>query len=100
MRDILNLIDSVLTEAAGGMSKRWLESQQNPIYFLDEKGNRYTIDNLLLFPAESPEAPIEELCAELENSITQLGLGTQNIHFVNRMPAKKRCWHADHHERF
>ena len=89
MRDILNLIDSVLTEAAGGMSKRWLESQQNPIYFLDETGNRYTIDNLLLFPAKSPSAPIEELGAELENSITQLGLGTQNIHFVNRMPAKK-----------
>ena len=89
MRDILNLIDSVLTEAAGGMSKRWLESQQNPIYFLDQEGNRYTIDNLLLFPAESPSAPIEELGTELENSITQLGLGTQNIHFVNRMPAKQ-----------
>jgi hypothetical protein len=89
MRDILNLLDSILNEAAGGMSKRWLESQQNPIYFLDAEGNRYTIDNLLLFPAESPSAPIEELGAELENSITQLGLGTQNIHFVNRMPAKK-----------
>ena len=89
MRDILNLLDTVLTEAAGGMSKRWLESQQNPIYFLDQEGNRYTIDNLLLFPAESPSAPIEELGTELENSITQLGLGTQNIHFVNRMPAKK-----------
>ena len=89
MRDILNLIDSVLTEAAGGMSKRWLESQQNPIYFLDEKGNRYTIDNLLIFPAETPSASIEELGTELENSITELGLGTQNIHFVNRMPAKQ-----------
>ena len=89
MRDILNLLDSILTEAAGGMSKRWLESQQNPIYFLDQEGNRYTIDNLLLFPAESPSAPIEELGTELENSITQLGLGTQNIHFVNRMPAKQ-----------
>jgi hypothetical protein len=89
MRDILNLLDSILTEAAGGMSKRWLESQQNPIYFLDEKGNRYTIDNLLLFPTESPSAPIEELGTELENSITQLGLGKQNIHFVNRMPAKQ-----------
>jgi len=89
MRDILNLLDSILTEAAGGMSKRWLESQQTPIYFLDAEENRYTIDNLLLFPTKSPSAPIEELGTELENSITQLGLGTQNIHFVNRMPAKK-----------
>jgi hypothetical protein len=88
MRDILNLLDSILNEAAGGMSKRWLESQQYPIYFLDAEGNRYTIDNLLLFPSQSPSAPIEELGTELENAITQLGFGPQDIHFVNRMPAK------------
>jgi hypothetical protein len=88
MRDILNLLDSILNESAGGMSKRWLESQQYPIYFLDAEGNRYTIDNLLLFPTQSPSAPIEELGDELEKSITQLGLGPQDIHFVNRMPAK------------
>jgi hypothetical protein len=88
MRDILNLLD-MLTEAAGGMSKRWLESQQNPIYFLDAKGNRYTINNLLLFPAETPTTPVAELNAELENSITQLGLKQQDIHFVNQMPAKQ-----------
>jgi hypothetical protein len=88
MRDILNLLD-MLTEAAGGMSKRWLESQQNPIYFLDTKGNRYTINNLLLFPAETPTTPVAELNAELENSITQLGLKQQDIHFVNQMPAKQ-----------
>ena len=89
MRDILNLLDNVLAEAAGGMSKRWLESQQSPIYFLDAQGNRYTIDNLLLFPLEQPFLPVAELGAELEDSISQMGLTRQNITFVNRMPAKQ-----------
>jgi len=89
MRDILDLIDNVLAEAAGGMSKRWLESQQSPIYFLDAQGNRYTIDNLLLFPLEQPFLPVAELGAELEDSISQMGLTRQNITFVNRMPAKQ-----------
>ena len=89
MRDILNLLDNVLAEAAGGMSKRWLESQQSPIYFLDAQGNRYTIDNLVLFPLEQPFLPVAELGAELEDSISQMGLTRQNITFVNRMPAKQ-----------
>lgn len=89
MRDILNLLDNVLAEAAGGMSKRWLESQQSPIYFLDAQGNRYTIDNLLLFPLEQPFLPVAELGAELEDSISQMGLTRPNITFVNRMPAKQ-----------
>jgi hypothetical protein len=89
MRDILNLLDSVLTEAAGGMSKRWLESQQSPIYFLDAQSNRYTIDNLVLFPLEQPVLPVAELGVEVEDTITQMGLTKQNITFVNRMPAKQ-----------
>jgi len=89
MRDILDVLDNVLAEAAGGMSKRWLESQQSPIYFLDAQGNRYTIDNLLLFPLEQPFLPVAELGAELEDSISQMGLTRQNITFVNRMPAKQ-----------
>jgi hypothetical protein len=89
MRDLLNLLDNILAESAGGMAKRWLESQQRPIYFLDAEGNRYTIDNLLVFPDQVPAAPIEQLGDELETAITQLGLGKQNIHFVNRMPAKQ-----------
>ena len=89
MRDILDVLDNVLAEAAGGMSKRWLESQQSPIYFLDAQGNRYTIDNLVLFPLEQPVLPVAELGAELEDSISQMGLTRQNITFVNRMPAKQ-----------
>jgi hypothetical protein len=89
MRDILDLLDNVLAEAAGGMSKRWLESKQSPIYFLDAQGNRYTIDNLLLFPLEQPVLPVAELGTELEDSISQMGLTRQNITFVNRMPAKQ-----------
>jgi len=89
MRDILDVLDNVLAEAAGGMSKRWLESQQSPIYFLDDQGNRYTIDNLVLFPLEQPVLPVAELGAELEDSISQIGLTRQNITFVNRMPAKQ-----------
>jgi hypothetical protein len=89
MRDILNLLNSILTEAAGGMSKRWLESQQSPIYFLDAQGNRYTIDNLVLFPLEQPVLPVAELGVEVEDTITQMGLTRQNITFVNRMPAKQ-----------
>jgi hypothetical protein len=89
MRDILNLLDSVLNEAAGGMSKRWLESQQSPIYFLDAQSNRYTIDNLVLFPLEEPVLPVAELGVEVEDTITQMGLTKQNITFVNRMPAKQ-----------
>ena len=89
MRDILDVLDNVLAEAAGGMSKRWLESQQSPIYFLDAQGNRYTIDNLLLFPLEQPVLPVAELGEELEDAISQIGLTRQNITFVNRMPAKQ-----------
>jgi hypothetical protein len=89
MRDILNLLDNLLTEAAGGMSKRWLESQQSPIYFLDAQGNRYTIDNLVLFPLEQPALPVAELGVEVDNTITQMGLKQQDISFVNRMPVKQ-----------
>ena len=89
MRDLLNLLDNILAESAGGMAKRWLESQQKPIYFLDAQGNRYTIDNLLVFPDQVPAAPIAELGAELETTIALLGLTKENIHFVNRMPAKQ-----------
>jgi hypothetical protein len=89
MRDLLNLLDNILSESAGGMAKRWLESQQKPIYFLDAQGNRYTIDNLLIFPDQVPAAPIAELGAELETAIASLGLTKENIHFLNRMPAKQ-----------
>lgn len=89
MRDILNLLDNILSESAGGMSKRWLESQTSPHYFLDSQGNRYTIDNLLLFPQQEPNAPVMELGQELEAAIAPLGLGKENIHFVNRMPSGK-----------
>jgi len=89
MRDLLNKLDQVLAEAAGGMSKRWLESQTSPHYFLDSQGNRYTIDNLLLFPQREPNVPVEELGQELESAITPLGLAKENIHFVNRMPSGK-----------
>lgn len=88
MRDILNLFDNLM-EAAGGMSKRWLESQQSPIYFLDAQGNRYTIDNLVLFPLQQPVLPVDELGVEVEDTITQMGLTKQNITFINRMPAKQ-----------
>ena len=89
MRNLINLVENLLDEAAGGMSKRWLESQQSPIYFLDAQGNRYTIDNLVLLPTESPVLPVQELGAELETVIKPMGLGRQNITFVNRMPAKQ-----------
>ena len=52
MRDLIDILNNALTESAGGMSKRWLESQKSPVYFLDDQGNRYTIHNLLLFPEE------------------------------------------------
>lgn len=89
MRDLLNLFDNVLSESAGGMAKRWLESQQSPVYFLDAQGNRYTIDNMLLFPDQVPSASVEQLGAELETAIKPLRLQKQNLHFVNRMPTKQ-----------
>jgi hypothetical protein len=89
MRDLLNLIDQLLVEASGGMSKRWLESQQSPIYFLDSQGNKYTIQNLVLLPDQAPAAPVEQLGAELDTAIQQLGFKRSNITFVNRMPAKQ-----------
>lgn len=88
MRDLLNILDT-LVESAGGMAKRWLESQRSPIYFLDAQGNRYTIDNLLVLPDQVPAAPVEQLGTELETVIKPLGIEKQNIHFVNRMPAKQ-----------
>jgi hypothetical protein len=89
MRDLLNLFDQLLVEASGGMSKRWLESQQSPIYFLDSQGNKYTIQNLVLLPDQAPSAPVEQLGAELDTAIQQLGFKQSNITFVNRMPAKQ-----------
>ena len=89
MRDLLNLIDQLLVEASGGMSRRWLESQQSPIYFLDSQGNKYTIQNLVLLPDQAPSAPVEQLGAELDTAIQQLGFKQSNITFVNRMPAKQ-----------
>lgn len=88
MRDILNKFDNLM-EASGGMSKRWLESQQSPIYFLDAQGNRYTIDNLVLLPQNSPFLPIQELNAEIEEIASATGIQSQNITFVNRAPAKQ-----------
>lgn len=89
MRDLINLLENLLGEAAGGMSKRWLESQQSPIYFLDAQGNRYTIDNLVLFPLEQPALPVAELGSEVDTTIKQMGLKQQDIKFLNRMPAKQ-----------
>ena len=89
MRDILNLLDNLLTESAGGMSKRWLESQKSPVYFLDPQGNRYTIDNLLIFPNQVPALPVAELGIELEDAMKELGLTRQDIIFINQMPAKQ-----------
>ena len=88
MRDLIDILNNALTESAGGMSKRWLESQKSPVYFLDDQGNRYTIHNLLLFPEEETKVPIQQLGTELESTIDKLGLTKQDIQFVNAMPAK------------
>lgn len=89
MRDLLNLFDSLVIEASGGMSKRWLESQQSPIYFLDSQGNRYTIQNLVLFPQDEPFLPMQELGQELGDSLRQQRLAQQDVKFVNRAPVKQ-----------
>lgn len=89
MRNLINLVENLLGEAAGGMSKRWLESKTTPIYFLDAQGNRYTIYNLVLFPLEQPFLPVAELGQELDNAITQMKLKKQDVKFVNRMPPKQ-----------
>jgi hypothetical protein len=98
MRDLINLLDNVLAEAAGGMSKRWLESQQSPIYFLDAQGNRYTIDNLVLFPLEQPFLPVAELGVEVEDTIAQMGLDSPKYHICKSHAGQTRCRHVDHNE--
>ena len=94
MRDLLNLFDNILSESAGGMAKRWLESQQKPIYFLDAQGNRYTIDNLLVFPDQVPAVTIAELGAELETAIDK-----RKHTFFKSHASKTRCWYVDHNEK-
>lgn len=86
---IFDILESTITEAQGGMSKRWLESQTTPIVFADSTGMTYTMDNLVLLPNQAPALPIAELVQELEDSAGQLGFKTDNIRVINRAPAKQ-----------
>lgn len=78
-----------LTESQGGIAKRWLESQKTPIFFLDKSGNRYTFENLVLLPNQSPNLPIPQLAQELEDTIGQLGFNKDEIMAVNKPPVKQ-----------
>jgi uncharacterized protein YpmS len=86
---ISDILESTITEAQGGMSKRWLESQTTPIVFADATGMTYTMDNLVLLPNQAPALPIGELVQELEDSAGQLGFKTNDIKVINRAPAKQ-----------
>ena len=68
------ILESILFESQGGVSKRWLESQKTPIFFLDKTGNRFHFENLVLLPLDSPVVPVEQLEQELEDVVGQLHL--------------------------
>lgn len=83
------ILESTLNESAGGISKRWLESQKKPMFFTDTAGNRYQFENLIILPQEVPVAPVAELEQELLNVITQLKFRKNEIRAVNKAPTKQ-----------
>jgi hypothetical protein len=86
---ISDVIKLALSESQGGIAKRWLESQKTPIFFTDSNNNRYTIDNMIVFPLKVPVLPIEELGPEVEETITKMGIDKNQVGFVNKMPLKQ-----------
>lgn len=86
---ITDILESILVESQGGVSKRWLESQKTPIFFLDRAGNRYQFDNLILLPNQVPVLPVAELELELETTIGQLKFRKDEVRAVNKPPAKQ-----------
>jgi hypothetical protein len=77
-------INDILTESRGGMSKRWLESQTEPMFFVDAQGVKYQFANLTLLPLNEPKLPFEELRAELVAVAEQLGIDPAKIAEVNK----------------
>jgi hypothetical protein len=86
---IIDILESSLFESAGGISKRWLESQKKPMFFTDKAGNRYQFENLVILPLESPVLPMAELEQELANAVTQLKFRKQEVRAVNKPPVKQ-----------
>lgn len=86
---IKDILESRLDESQGGVSKRWLESQKTPIFFLDRSGNRYQFENLVLLPNQSPVLPVAELALELETVLGQLKFHKEDVRAVNKAPAKQ-----------
>lgn len=78
-----------LQESAGGMAKRWLESQVSPHFWTDAGGNRYTIANLVQFPIKKPNLPMEDLLLEIETIVENMGLKMPQVHTVNNPPVKQ-----------
>ena len=83
------ILESVLNESAGGISKRWLESQKKPMFFTDKNGNKYQFENLIILPHETPVLPIAELEQELLDAITQLKFRPDEVRAVNKPPVKQ-----------
>jgi hypothetical protein len=83
------ILESTLFESQGGISKRYLESQKTPIFFLDRAGNRYQFENLALLPNQAPVVPVEELEQELEVTVGQLNFGKEEVRAVNKPPVKQ-----------
>ena len=75
-----------LQESAGGMAKRWLESQTSPHHWTDDAGNRYTMSTLVQFPIKTKELPMEDLLLEIETVIENMGKRIEDINLVNKQP--------------
>jgi len=78
-----------LQESAGGMAKRWLETQTSPHYWTDAAGNRYTMANLAQFPIKKPNLPMEDLLLEIETIVEDMGLTIEQVQVVNTQPTKQ-----------
>lgn len=83
------ILESILFESQGGVSKRWLESQKTPIFFLDKIGNRFHFENLVLLPLDAPVVPVEQLEQELEDVVGQLKFRKNEVRAVNKAPGKQ-----------
>jgi len=75
-----------LKESAGGMAKRWLESQTTPHYWTDANDNRYKMANLVQLPLESTELPMQDLLLELETVVENMRLKMDDVKVVNKQP--------------
>ena len=82
MRDILNLLDSVVLEGVGLSNRKPGETFKNP------QGDELEFQNLTFYPEQGAYPTKEEAQAAVDQVAKSLGTTPQMIKWTNNMPAK------------